>query len=546
MSIFRNLAPLQVAIITASLASLVACGGGSSSQASNASAPVMNNALENRGSSTTLPSTVTACLPSGHGTDYQVGRDSGQLPSLDLVPWENLGAGDTVRIHYSATPYRGHMLLAATGTASAPVRVCGVKGPNGERPIIDGQNAVARRGLNYSNSIQESRALIMIDRLGSQDWGTAYPAHIQIDGLELRAQHPSYTFTNSAGVTQGYETFGGCIWIERGKNITLADNVIHDCSNGIFSRSLDLGAGTSTITENLKVVGNHIYGNGIVGENHMHEIYTQSVGTIFEFNRIGPPRTGSNGDALKDRSVGTVVRYNYILEGAHAIDLVEAEDYTTTALGNPAYRTSFVYGNIITKNGSTGSAIHYGGDHFDSSPTGNYGEPFFRRGTLYFYNNTVSITGSGGAYDSPVVFQLSTTLETAQVWNNVFNFAPTIAAPSLRAAWDSVNSTYWTAGGTFVLGRNWVPSNFVDATAGRSVPPTVDGFSQLILGSTSPIDSTSAKPLSNSVIVDAAQLDPSAVASYPIQYQFDISTQTGKVRTTFGAGNDIGAVERSD
>ena len=489
-------------------------------------------------------------MPSGKGTDYQVGGGVGQIASLDLVPWEKLVAGDTVRIFYSASPYRGHILLAAKGTASAPVRVCGVKGPNGERPIIDGQNAVARKGLSYTyasaNNIQESRALIMIDRLGSQDWGTAYPTHIQVDGLEIRAQHPSYTFTNSRGLKQAYETFGACIWVERGKNITIADNILHDCTNGLFSRSVDIGAGTSTITEDVRVAGNYIYGNGIVGDDHIHNIYTQSVRILFEFNRIGPQRAGANGDALKDRSVGTVVRYNYISEGAHSIDLVEAEDFPTTAMADPAYRSAFVYGNIITKDGRTGSAIHYGGDHFYSTPTGNYGEPFFRRGTLYFYSNTVTLTGTTGIYDSPVIFQLSTTLENAQVWNNVFNFASTIAAPSMRAAWDSVNSQYWTAGGTYVLGKNWAPTKFVDATPGRTVPPTVTGFSNLIKGSTSPTDPSTAIPLSGSAIVDAAQADLAAVVNHPVLYQFDLATMSGKVRTTAGAARDLGAFERAN
>ena len=49
-------------------------------------------------------------------------------------------AGDTVRIFYSSTPYKGKFLLAAQGTTDAPVRICGVRGPNGERPEIDGES----------------------------------------------------------------------------------------------------------------------------------------------------------------------------------------------------------------------------------------------------------------------------------------------------------------------------------------------------------------------------------------------------------------------
>jgi hypothetical protein len=88
---------------------------------------------------------ITDCV-AGSGTDYQVGPNNGQLASLDLVPWENLEAGDTVRIFYKSEPYRGKMLLTGNGTPEKWIRVCGVKGSNGERPIVDGENAVAREG----------------------------------------------------------------------------------------------------------------------------------------------------------------------------------------------------------------------------------------------------------------------------------------------------------------------------------------------------------------------------------------------------------------
>ena len=487
---------------------------------------------------------VSPCVASGLGTDYQVGPGAGQIASLDKVPWENLKAGDTVRIFYSATPYRGHILVAANGTAKAPVRVCGVKGSGGERPIIDGQNAIARKGLSYtgasSNNIQETRALVLIDRLGTQDYNTAYPTYIQIDGLEIRAQHPSYSFTNSKGTVQTYDSFGGCVWVERGKNITIADNVIHDCTNGIYSRSVDVGVGTVTITENLRIAGNYIYGNGMANDEHEHNLYVQSVRPIYEYNRIGPLRANSGGGALKDRSVGPIIRYNYIEQGAHSLDLVEAEDYPETAMSYADYRTTFVYGNIINKDSNSGTAIHNGGDHFYSEPGSLWGEPIFRKGTLYFFNNTVRLTGS-----APVTFQLSTTEEKAEIWNNIFIYPTAGAVPSLRAAWDDVNYTYWTSGGTFNLGRNWVPSNFVDATSNHAVPNVAAGLSNLIKGSTSPIDDKTFIPLSGSAVLDKAQAQLAAVASYPVLFQLDISSYTPQSRTVFGAASDLGAIERT-
>ena len=61
------------------------------------------------------------------------------------VPWDDLAAGDTVRIHWRDEPYREKFLLRGQGTEDAPIVVCGVAGPDGQLPIIDGENAITRR-----------------------------------------------------------------------------------------------------------------------------------------------------------------------------------------------------------------------------------------------------------------------------------------------------------------------------------------------------------------------------------------------------------------
>ncbi|MBI2733660.1 MAG: right-handed parallel beta-helix repeat-containing protein [Aquabacterium sp.] len=483
----------------------------------------------------TTTSTVSACLPSGVGTDYQVGPGTGQLASLAQVPWDKLVAGDTVRIFYSDTPYRGKFMISGNGTAAAPIRVCGVKSATGQRPIIDGQNAVSRLGLAYGNILHETRSIIVVKPLSTAAW-TAFPSYIQIDGLELRGATPANTFTDSTGTVRPYETFGACIWLDRGQNVTIADNVIHDCTNGVYSKSTN--DGDFAVTKNILLSGNYIYGNGVVGDEHEHNVYMESVNITYEFNRFEPLRAGALGNAIKDRSAGTVVRYNYINGGAHSIDLVEAEDFYTIASTYASYRSSFVYGNIIVKDGSTGSVIHYGGDHYYSTPGSTWGEPIFRAGTLYFYSNTLNISGT-----SAQVFQLSTTLESAQVWNNVFNFASTVSYPSLRATTD-LNTTYWTAGGVLTLGKNWTTTALADSDPYHPVPGTVAGWANLIKGTSLPTDTSTYTPLSGSAIVNTAQADLSAVAAYPVLFQYDLGTFGGKARTVYGTAADIGAVER--
>ena len=543
------------------LAGLTACGGGGSdtgsaklasnsgagAEASNADDPADMAAIAALPSALPMPTTAT-CAPSGvaGARDYQVGPGVGQLSTLEQVPWATLAAGDTVRIFYRSTPYRGKFLIAGSGTASAPVRVCGVKSSTGQRPIIDGQNALTRLGLDYGDSastgyVHQARSVIVVKRLGSLAW-EAYPSHIQIDGLEVRGAVPGNTFTDAQGVVRPYVAFGACIWIDRGHHITLADNVIHDCNQGVYSKSTE--DGDFAVSQDIRLVGNHIYGNGIVGDVHMHNTYMASAGIIYEFNHYGPLRAGALGNAIKDRSVGTVVRYNRIEEGAHAIDLVEAEDFPTFALAHAAYRATLVYGNQIIKDGGTGSTIHYGGDHFGWEPGMNWGEPNFRRGTLYFYNNTVRLTGTSSTAQ---LFQLSTTLERAEVWNNVFIFDAGITYRAMRANQD-VNTAYWVGGGIVNLGKNWVSAGWADSDPWHPVTGELLGQANVLSGASAPIDLTTLLPLAGGAAVNAGQtvFDSSVaavLAAFPVAYQLDAQFQPA-ARAVTGSVVDLGAIER--
>ena len=465
-----------------------------------------------------------------------MGPNAGQLSSLDQVPWESLAAGDTVRIFHRATPYAGKFLIAGKGTASAPVRVCGVKSASGERPVITGQNAVTRRGLAYGNIAHEQRGVIMVKSLYTESY-TTNPTYVQIDGLKIQGATPSYTFTDSAGNKQAYMDFGACVWVERGHNVTIADNEITDCTHAIFSRSNDEGA--FAVTRNLRIAGNDMYNNGLSGSDRVHTTYVQSQGVVYEFNRYGPMRSGALGNSLKDRSTGTVVRYNRIEDGARAMDLVEAEDFPNIARADASYRVTYVYGNQIVKDGRKGSTIHYGGDHYGAPANGTWGESLFRKGTLYFFNNTVRLTGDGYG----VLFQLSTTEEKAEVWNNIFIFDNSIPYPSMRSSTGGLASGY-TAGGIVNLGRNWIDARWSDAGPYHTVDGQLLGAANMITGSDTPIDLTTMAPLPSATgIIDNAVAGPSAASAHTVKFQLDSGFRP-KARTVVGNGMDLGGVER--
>ena len=473
------------------------------------------------------------CVAQSGGADYQVGPGAGQLQTLAQVPWESLQAGDTVRIFYRAQPYTGKLAINAMGTATAPVRVCGVKGPNGERPVIDGSGATSRPTMSFGRDsasvTNQERGIIFIVARGSADWGTMTPSYIVIDGLKLQRAHPNYGFMRMDGTADTYSDFGACIWLEQGHHITIADNEITDCSEAIFSRSSDDGDGF--LTKDVRISGNNMYGNGIAGDDHMHTTYIQSVGVTYEFNRYGPLRPGALGNSIKDRSVGAVVRYNRIEAGAYAVDLVEAQDYTNYAASDPAYHLAYVYGNQIVKDGPL--VMHYGGDHEGS-------EAGYRKGTLYFYNNTVytHYGDSIGVY----LFRLSTTDEHAAVWNNVFVFDTDIQYPSMRT--DQAVAPGYVSGGILDLGVNWINNDWGDTDPWHPVGGELNGSANMVEGPPSPVDLTTMIPLANGPAVDTAQAQLPDVDAYPVDYELDALTLMPRPRPVNGTAMDLGAVER--
>ena len=551
----HGLARLMVGIAFA--VALCGCGGGGGGGGSS----VSNSPLV----TTLTPSAIVnflgigACV-AGSGVDYQVGVGK-PYTALESVPWEHLQAGDTVRIFYSTTPYASKFMIMGQGTANAPIRICGVPGPAGERPIIDGTGAKSRSQLApfisndpYYLAVHESRSIVQIKNDTSLYY--SFPQYIQIDGLNIRNAYPGSSYINTSGqqVRYGYaasdplSAFTSCIWIDRGQNITIANNEISGCPMAIYTKSTDFGFGDTihpsgfSITKNVRIAGNYMWGAGYPGDVHEHTTYTESQGIVIEYNHFGLLHLGAQGNSIKDRSIGTVVRYNLIEDGAHAFDLVEAEDFPLTATADPAYRNAFVYGNIVTKDGSTGSVTHYGGDHFGSAPGNTWGEPIFRQGTLYFFNNTVYTTGTVSW-----LFQIATTLEHVEAWNNIFTAATTNTQTYMRMPqYQMYPATgVWIPSGTINLGINYISTGWADTSTNINYPISglMMGYSNMLIGNSIPIDTTTYIPLANSVVLDASMTGPQASTSYLVTNQIS-STAAPSVRPRNGVGMDLGAVER--
>ncbi len=377
------------------------------------------------------------------------------LDTVAEVPWASLQPGDTVLIYWKSTPYKEKWVICRQGTAAQPITIRGVLGPNGERPVIDGNGAATPTNLNYWN---ENRATIKIG--GSSVPADTMPRYITIENLEIRGAHQSYQFTRFNGQTQTFAQNAAAIFVEKGENLTFRNNIITDSGNGLFIASSD----TDT-SRDILVEGNYIYGNGNVGSGFEHNNYTAAINITFQYNRFGPLRAGAGGNNLKDRSAGFVARYNWIEGGNRNFDLVDAED-STQILSSPDYRKTFVYGNVLLKgDGGNNQITHYGGD---SGTLADY-----RKGKLYFYNNTIVSSRNGNT----ALFRLSTNEETCDARNNIFY---TVNAGTTLAM--------LAESGTLSLTNNWSKSGWRNSfdgafngsvIASSSVIGTAPGFVDL-------------------------------------------------------------------
>ena len=355
------------------------------------------------------------------------------ITDLSQVAWESLPAHTMVRIHPKPAPYNERIFIV-----TSDIKVCGVKDANGVRPKIVGLNARVRSNSALQTLIgtpaQEystvNRGIVAIAR----DSGIR---NIVVEGLNLTGtmsapysgnNHAAY-YVGMDNQTHAYNTHTGCVYVSRAQDVTIRDNEFSFCPVGVYviSRGLDYG-GDHYLTRNFLLEGNYFHDNGLVDDYNVHQAYIQGVNFVVQYNYFGNPirydidnsgaidnDEASNGNDLKMRTVGELVRYNYFENGAHSIDLIDVEDFRPSVFPwffelladrspgavTPAQRTrmqrdwmkfdhgSYMYGNIFRRDEKVhvqtmgASMVHFGSDN---SPIDG------RRGKLWFYFNTI-VTG---------------------------------------------------------------------------------------------------------------------------------------------------------
>jgi hypothetical protein len=409
----------------------------------------------------------------GRAAEYDIGPGQ-PLSRIGQVAMHDLQAGDTVRIHWRAEPYREKFRISGEGTAAQPIRVVGVPGPNGERPVIDGENATTHPGDVWpkfvSGGVEQSigdLGLVMVFRGPTRDYGYK-PKHIEISGLEIRHGRKTYTFTDAEGSVR---RFGGSgIWMLGCEDVSIINCKIHDCGDGLFAKS---NGEEATATRRIRIARCHIENNSEIPppppafEFASHNVYTECFGVIFEDNYFGPTRPGSNGGNLKDRSTGTVIRNNWIEGGLRLIDLVEAQDAWPMAQNDPAYRRAHVYGNyLVSGPGQAATAVHYGGDSGSANT--------YRKGRLDFHHNTVVFRRDQSELYRVRVFEITSNDEELVAWNNIFyrEAATRGATPTLLYLGLSE--------GRHNFGTNWVSPGWGPWDNGIQGIGTMNGLEKLV------------------------------------------------------------------
>ena len=307
-------------------------------------------------------------------------------------PTHDLIAGDEIHVYYKPDPYYEKFLIIGNGSSELPIRILGIPDPSGNRPILDGFNAVSSNAYSCTN---DERQII---KLGQ---GDQVADNVIIEGFEIRNANNKQNFMNNSGNPQAYNDNASAIRIENARDIIIRNCLIHNNGNGIQ---------TGKETHHVLIEFCHIYQNGVCSweNSYIHNMYLSGRNgntIIVQYCHIG--ELLSQGQQVKSRAEKFIFRYNWLEGGRNAqLDLVEDYD-----LSDEIAYDAYVYGNTIIKPDLSDNSvmIHFGGDQPDTN----------RMGILYFYHNTCIIKDTK-TWGSRRIFKITKENSFVKAYNNIF------------------------------------------------------------------------------------------------------------------------------
>lgn len=479
----------------------------------------------------------TLPLVGSHAT-YHVGPGKAYTELTDL-PWLDLQAGDVVNIYYRPDPYRCKIGLWGQGTESQWIVLHGVQDGSGNQPYITGDGAVtftqavSPDGVQepfYSSAYTETLGVIYITRRYISGVLTK-PCYIRIENLKITGGHQSYSFTDQFGNTRSWGGGTGGIFALVVEHLTVRNCEITDNGNGVFNNTKDDVEDYTSYY--VTIEGCNVYDNGNVGSYYEHNLYIQCIRSLIQGNRLGKLRPGALGSSCKDRSSGTVARFNRVDAAARAFDLVDAEDGQAVIRTDPMYRYAWVYANLIVNDihtdhsrGGSAALVHWSGDNDPAT---------FRNGTLFFYNNTVVIIADTADFYHISVFDGASDRSVIEIEGNVF----------VR-----YGTAYLTLGGSGfpmnMRGTNWISSGWVASWSGAA---TLNQYGTLLEGADPGISPADYSIISGSPLINGGRATPAApilhvnAEALQVDYQPGPTPGTYIPRPKLGVEYDVGCFE---
>ena len=290
------------------------------------------------------------------------------------------------------------------------VRLCGVANAAGVLPVIDCS----------AGAVSPSWA----DAPGGQGSGTygcisvktnnyTRQSDVIIEGLHVKGAQSGDSYVAPDGSTAKRDDAQN-IRVQNSWGFLLAGNDIENGSSGIFLMD-NPGFGWHAVTRDGLLEYNYLHGNGNAKSNIDHQVYAQTDGFVFQYNKMGTPAKSAGGFQLKVRSVESVIDGNVIWDfgrgnGQRCIDWVELQDssvfvspmqyvYNTfstkgdqeitpdqIAAGNDRLQRDRAQGNFCRTDGLF--PYHYSDDHGSGGDAG-------RTGKLFFFYNTQAMGAFG-------------------------------------------------------------------------------------------------------------------------------------------------------
>ena len=245
--------------------------------------------------------------------------------NIASVPWETLDPGDTVYIHWRSPAdggdYHEKINLTRAGVKGNPIRIIGVKGPGGERPCLNGKDALTRTTDPEGNSTHfpgnQQRGILCFSSRARTPDDTPGASWWEISGLKITGARPAYDFTDSFGRKNDYQRAQGGlgsaaagVFIDRGNFLRFSDMELTDNNNGFFGSSDNRGT-TQRYVNDVILENSLLYGNGAPNNASVHNAYVEVANWTVRNNYFGPLVKDSGGSHIKDRGANTIIEGNF-------------------------------------------------------------------------------------------------------------------------------------------------------------------------------------------------------------------------------------------